>query len=331
MLGNQTAGTNLCSRQVFSTHHLPAADQFEAWRQHLANIIDLQPADEPVDAFLARETRWEIGNLTFTQAVFSKAPERSWHHLPQSCLDHWCLVLARPEQSPLDSVLSFRSLALPFEGCGKDDEVLTLLLPRAALPQLDRNLGSANPDINPAMRGLLADYLIGLARNLSFLNKEQAGALAAPTAALVAACVTPTLERIEAAAAPLSAPLIERVTRAVRQNMASPDFGPDQLCRLMAMSRSKLYRLFEESGGVASFIQRERLREALARLEDQEELRSINQIAAEVGFYDHSTFSRAFRREFGFSPTEARERALVVPSVCPPTAKRARMALPQRP
>jgi transcriptional regulator GlxA family with amidase domain len=37
---------------------------------------------------------------------------------------------------------------------------------------------------------------------------------------------------------------------------------------------------------------------------------SVHQIAEAVGFHDHSTFSRAFRREFGFSPSVARERAL---------------------
>lgn len=253
MLGNQSAGEKRCTGQVFSTKHLPATDQFEAWRQHLADMIDLRPADEPVDVFPARATRWEIGELIFTHAVFTQAPERSWHHLPQSYLDHWCLVLARPEQSPLDSVLSFRSLARPFEGCGKDDEVLTLLLPRTALPQLDRNLGSANPDIYPAMRGLLADYLTGLARNLPFLRKDQGSALATPTAALVAACVAPTLERVEAATIPLSATRIERATRVVRQNMALPDFGPDQLCRLLAMcTRPPRAALFEFEEGLKS-------------------------------------------------------------------------------
>ena len=330
MLGNLSSDTNLRSGQVFSTQHLAAFDQFEGWRQHVADIIELVPNREQADGFSAQSTRWAIGDLIFTHAVFSQAPERSWRHRPQSCLDHWCLVLARtgretdahvsentgltrklPSQSPPSSVLSFRSLALPFEGGGQDEEVVTLLLPRTALPQLDGKLGSAlNPDIPPAMQGLLAGYLTTLARTLPQLPPGQANALAEPTAALIAACVAPTLERIEVAALPLSSTIIERATRVVRQNMASPDFGPDQLCRLLAMSRSKLYRHFEKFGGVASFIQRERLGEAFARLGDRGAIHSIHQIAESVGFHDHSTFSRAFRREFGFSPSVARERAL---------------------
>jgi AraC-like DNA-binding protein len=76
------------------------------------------------------------------------------------------------------------------------------------------------------------------------------------------------------------------------------------------MSRSKLYRLLENDGGVAHFINRERLREAHRRLSAHREALSIHAIGNEVGFVDHSTFSRAFRREFGYSPTEARERSL---------------------
>jgi AraC-like DNA-binding protein len=37
---------------------------------------------------------------------------------------------------------------------------------------------------------------------------------------------------------------------------------------------------------------------------------SINVVANAVGYLDHSTFSRAFRREFGLSPSETREIAL---------------------
>jgi AraC-like DNA-binding protein len=104
--------------------------------------------------------------------------------------------------------------------------------------------------------------------------------------------------------------LIERARLVVRRNMGSPDFGPPQLARLLAMSRSKLYRLLDGDGGVAHFINRERLARARHDLASAGETLSVHAIANQVGFRDHSTFSRAFRREFGCSPTQARERAL---------------------
>jgi AraC-like DNA-binding protein len=83
------------------------------------------------------------------------------------------------------------------------------------------------------------------------------------------------------------------------------------------VSRSKLYRLFEKHGGIAHFINCERLKEAHRRLSDPLETPSIHVVGNDVGFPDHSTFSRAFRREYGYSPSEARERALAKLVVTP--------------
>ena len=324
MLGNHSNDERADRRsgRFFSTDDLPSCEQLETGRQHHADIVDLPRAGEPIDVFPARTACWEIGDLIFTHAVIEQGPERALGLVPEASRDHWRLVLIRQhraadvlafdgngltsrlsEQRLSTSALSFRSSAAPLKGGRKGDEVFTLLLPRAALPQLAQEFGNAfNPDVSPAMQGLLGDYLARLARALPLVSSEQARILAGPTTELVAACVTPTSARI-------NAPLIDRATSVIRQNMASPDFGPDQLCQLLAMSRSKLYRFFEAFGGVASYIQRERLCAALVRLEHPDPVQPIHQIAAAVGFHDHSTFSRAFRREFGLSPSAVRKKA----------------------
>jgi len=89
--------------------------------------------------------------------------------------------------------------------------------------------------------------------------------------------------------------------------MNSPDFDPEALRRLVAMSRSKLYRIFEGVGGVARFIQDERLDAARQRLAGIGDRTSIRTLAREVGFLEHSTFSRAFKLRYGSSPSEFRE------------------------
>ncbi|CAH1666405.1 Helix-turn-helix domain-containing protein [Hyphomicrobiales bacterium] len=297
----------------FCTAGLRAKDQFDAWRSLNRDIIELVPTGDESSGFAAEFSSWRLGELVLTRVVYSGAPDRQWRHRPKSYLDHWCVVLARTvgADGARCQDLSFRSLALPFEGRAQDSEVITLYLPRDRRPADEQRFEDAHGlVVSPDFAPLLTDYMDSLVRQMSCVSPEHAASLEMPTRALVAACIVPQPVYREAARAPLGTVLIDRARTVVRQNMASPDFGPDRLARLLAMSRSKLYRLFENSGGVAHFINKERLREAHHRLSSHGDALSIHAIGNEVGFVDHSTFSRAFRREFGYSPTEARERGL---------------------
>ncbi|MFZ4533401.1 MAG: helix-turn-helix domain-containing protein [Alsobacter sp.] len=305
-------GSILAKCRLFSTRVMRPLDQFEAWRGHLSGVVELTPADEPLLEFPAEAEQWSLGNVTLSRFSLRDAPARAWRHRPESHCDDWCVVAAWPADGSARATVSFRSLALPFEGLGRDGEVLTLMLPRSGPARDSRDFDAAHDRVlAPPMAQLLADYMSGLSRNLSTMTQEQADALSEPTRLLVAACLAPRTDRIRSAEAPLSALMLERARQAVRDSMAVPEFGPTQLGQLLAVSRSKLYRLFEPSGGVTAFIQRERLNHAMARLSDPADMRSVNVIALSTGFADHSTFSRAFRREFGVSPSEAREIALV--------------------
>ena len=102
----------------------------------------------------------------------------------------------------------------------------------------------------------------------------------------------------------------ERVRQAVRRHLRTPTLTPATLSRVVGMSRSNLYRLFEDTGGVARYIQRERLLEAHAALSDPANTKPITVIAEDLCFADASSFSRTFKREFGHSPSEVRAAAL---------------------
>ncbi|MGO4670644.1 helix-turn-helix transcriptional regulator [Bosea sp. 2RAB26] len=253
---------------------------------------------------------WEFGDVVLTRTLYGEAPVRHRRHRSRP---HLCVVLAHPASPDPNSIfpqqrqgnLGYRSLAM--QGQAEDMEVLTLFLPQHFCQEELADFGGAcDLELNPELRVLLADYLENLARQLPHISAKDAQGIAAATLSLVAACIVPRGKRSITAKA--SFPLIERARAFIRQNMASPEFGPGRLADLMAMSRSKLYRLFQNAGGVVHFINHERLIEAHRRLISRN-APSIHVISDEVGFVDHSTFSRAFRRQFGYSPTEACERA----------------------
>ena len=293
----------------FSTAGLQANEQFDAWRSLHRDTIELLPTHKQSEGFVAEFWCWPLGELALTRVIYSSAPERQWRHRPRSYLDHWCLVLARTAAA--GDELSFRSLALPYEARAQDDEVITLYIPRNQRSDDEQWLDCAHGltlsrDFSPTIIAYI-DSLIG---RLPHASTERAAGLDMPTRALVAAFITAQPAYQEAAHASLNSAFIDRARTLVRQNMGSPDLGPNLLARLMGMSRSKLYRLFDEYGGVAHFINHERLHKAHQQLCDHREMSSISAIGHGVGFVDQSTFSRAFRREFGYSPSQARELSL---------------------
>ena len=99
-----------------------------------------------------------------------------------------------------------------------------------------------------------------------------------------------------------------RVTRTVRLIERHPDarLTLNRLAQDAGLSPYHFLRTFERLTGVTphQFIMRARLREAAMRLAS--EGGSVLDIALDCGFGDVSNFNRAFRTEFGVSPTEYR-------------------------
>jgi AraC-like DNA-binding protein len=137
---------------------------------------------------------------------------------------------------------------------------------------------------------------------------------------MVAAAVSSSADRVAVARGQIDVGRKERVRQAVRRHLRTPTLGPRTLGRLVGMSRSNLYRLFEATGGVARYIQSQRLLEAHAALSDPATTKPISAIAEDLCFADTSSFSRTFRREFGDSPGKVGSAALA--GLAPPATPR---------
>jgi AraC-like DNA-binding protein len=157
---------------------------------------------------------------------------------------------------------------------------------------------------------LLGDYMMALENRLPAVTESDFPHVTKAVSAMVAAAVEPSAARVAIAQRQIDLGRKERVRKAVRRHLRTPTLGPKNLGRLIGMSRSNLYRLFEDMGGVARYIQRERLLEAHAILSDPSTTQSISPIAEDLCFADASSFSRAFKREFGYSPSAVRSAAL---------------------
>ncbi len=74
-------------------------------------------------------------------------------------------------------------------------------------------------------------------------------------------------------------------------------------------SKYHLARIFRREVGLSihRYLSRLRLKAALERIMERDI--DLSKLALELGFSSHSHFSQAFRREFGVTPSKARERA----------------------
>ncbi|MDQ2705873.1 MAG: helix-turn-helix domain-containing protein, partial [Pseudomonadota bacterium] len=153
---------------------------------------------------------------------------------------------------------------------------------------------------------LLADYLFLLDRSLADLKPAEIPYIVEATRSLVAVCLAPSRDRLMEAQTPVDATLLARARRVIDDRLTDRDLTSQALCAALGVSRSRLYRIFEPLGGVASYIRRQRLLRTRDALSDAADTRSISRIAEEWGFIDASAYSRTFRHEFGISPKEAR-------------------------
>ena len=303
------------------TKELALDEQFEAWRDFMAAAIDIEFPAGAESGFDAEQDVWNLGSMALARARMPGGGERVWHHLDRHPLDHWCLVLVIPEREhAAEPELFLRSLARPFEGHGNGaDTVISLYVPRDLFRSGAATLDRLDNRIPPGpLAALLADYMLSLSRRLPELPSEAFPAVIEATREMIGACLLPGADRLEAASDILAASTVDRARRIVNQHLGASGFGPVQLGRMLGVSRSRLYRLFEPLGGVTAYIRRQRLLAAHRALLDPLETSAIVAISERVGFPDASAFSRAFRAEFGYSPSHARAalaRRTAAPSV----------------
>lgn len=91
----------------------------------------------------------------------------------------------------------------------------------------------------------------------------------------------------------------------IDEHIFETTLSADRLSREFAVSRASLYRMFDADGGVETYIIRRRLHRTLLALKQTASKRgAVRQVSESFGFYDAGNFTRAFKTEFGFKPSE---------------------------
>lgn len=156
---------------------------------------------------------------------------------------------------------------------------------------------------------MLKDHIQSLHRQANYLDLATAESLTPATINLVAGCLNSSIEDL-----PLTHELdamteVRRVRHYIATNLSDPDLSPAIICSALGISRSRLYRIFSPYGGIAAYIRESRLHTAFQALIRSEQISlKLYEIAQSCGFRSNADFSRSFRKQYGLSPKEIRQK-----------------------
>ncbi|WP_373320836.1 helix-turn-helix domain-containing protein [Methylobacterium goesingense] len=171
---------------------------------------------------------------------------------------------------------------------------------QAVLGTVDRIHGAV---LNAATAGLLADFTASLIRH----DRQPCPGETDHAARAVTELLALSLSGETASPRRLSVDSEKILRRSqadafIAKHLPDPRLNVDAVAAGIGVSRSVLYRIFEDEGGVRQFIQRHRLDAARRTLRRPGEGLSIAVLANTCGFASQSHFSRAFAGAFAISP-----------------------------
>lgn len=178
-------------------------------------------------------------------------------------------------------------------------------VPRGLLGQPEAALGRLTARaLRPVggLTSLLSPFMSRLADTSESYSGPVAERLAESAVGLLAATAAQQLGTEQAGLPGADRVLLLRVQRFIRWHLAEPDLTPAVVARAHGISVRYLHRLFEREGTtVGRWIRRLRLEECRRELLDAA---SVGGVARRWGFSGTAHFGRAFRREYGTSPTD---------------------------
>lgn len=310
-------------RSHFTTQQLPAEQRFAAWQESFASLFDVSLTGcQPLERFHVNLESYLINEQIILGCCQSSAQrfQRGSLRTARDGLDYYMLqthskgkqeiLRAGKTRMVAAGDLMVIDLADKHAAESSDFANLTLVIPRPLLaPLLEAPDSQEGRILNAdnALTRLAVSHIEMLCKVISTLSAAEAESIIKPTTQLMASVLNGSLETVEDGDTSLAQSLLAQTKVNIERNLGNK-MQVDDICRITGISRSRLYSLFEPLGGIRNYIQERRLRHCAKDLMSPHlQQQRIYEIAYRWGFSSEAHFSRAFRKRFGMTPTEARQ------------------------
>lgn len=303
----------------WNTASIEKKHQLEFVQNEFASFGSVLPADGK-DArlgFRNSGTAYLLGNtpfIRFQSEAFRLRPRSRTYPTALGCTP-WVLTVplhgtARYvsygsflRQTPGDVLIS--EPAGNIYGRVTDCEFLVLLLAEEEMTGLGGDFSDNYSGANGKMiHPLLGHYFTALANAIESIKSDEAHAIAEATLAIIRACISQRRADIAAAETPIKKARFEAARKYIHTNLRSPDLSSDAVLKFLNTSRRRLHDIFEQAGGVQTYIREQRLKAAYNQIVFARGTQSVTSIAGEYCFSNGANFSRAFKARFGLIPSD---------------------------
>ncbi|MBA2936614.1 helix-turn-helix domain-containing protein [Sphingomonas sp. CGMCC 1.13654] len=304
----------------FSTDGMRQSDAHEAWLQRDWPSANILFDTTPLVPFRTTSEAFQLGSLLIMHAKMgSQRWARDEKRIRRDDIDHVTFSVrvsggARGEangrsfHAATGSIVAV-DLARPNSHDSDSSRTIQIAVPRAITEARLGRVEHLNGAIASSFgAGLVRSHILQLCSRIGAIPGNQQDRLADTVLDLLAVAyadsgVIAPRERGDAA-------LQYKARQQIESRLGSPSLTVAALCKQMGFSRSTLYRLFHDEGGVQTFIRQRRLEAVRSELSDPAIRAPITEIAERWGFCDAAYLGRLFRESYGMTPGEARNQAL---------------------
>jgi AraC-like DNA-binding protein len=308
---------------LFRTQNLPHAERFGAWRESVGVFLDagLDARSDSAN-FIGDVESYLLDDIVISRPrANGQKFDRGSRRIARDGIDHYMIQLfvrggtdiatGRRSVEAQQRIVGF-DLGDVLDSFNTDFDIICALIPRSRLaPLLMRpdSLQAAMPSAGGGGK-LLAEFLSNLFDALPDLAPQQTGSTGRALSELIATAFNGETMAANDTSDLAHNALELKAQTLIKNNLGSTTLDPDDIAGAMGISRSALYRLFRDAGGIAHYIREQRLRRCFADLvSERAHDKQVAEIAWRWGFADAAHFSRLFHDRFGCTPKEARNGA----------------------